>query len=369
MPIVVIQPSATDTHLSSSNPNTNYGTGVGINGGEQVGFADIYRSLIKFDLSSIPPGSKVISAYFELYLTTDQSNVLTVYRLYRVKRAWVEGEATWNIYSTGNSWQTAGAAGDDDRESEMVGTWTMPSANPPLNEWYGTYLDIPSIEAMIDGAWSNNGWLLKAVTEVDDAFVFGSSEAVDTAARPRLTIDYIEPLGRLAKYRVNAILGKARLSTSLDRTINKAWLRYEETTLKRSTVQENAESQARYGIKEKVLSGGQLSTGVANQATITYLNYVADPSTPDVDLTLSADSVIRDQNEDRVPPEEVRPNNWGILEGLPRPSAAVPETLIQDPRMFYIEQIEYDEDQKQSRIRSGKDKFAENLINRLLGRS
>src|SRR3989304_2482514 len=87
---LTIQPDSSagvDTLLDKSSPTLNFGTNVQINSGERTGFADaIQRSLIKFDLSSIPSNAVIISATLTLYLAQDgnfrasNNRTLRVYR-------------------------------------------------------------------------------------------------------------------------------------------------------------------------------------------------------------------------------------------------------------------------------------------------
>ena len=64
---------------------------------------------------------------------------------------------------------------------------------------------------------------------------------------------------------------------SLDNMINKLWMRsdYDDDNLvERSTVLENTASQARFGVKERAISGGQLdSLDVADQATQNFIDW------------------------------------------------------------------------------------------------
>lgn len=64
---------------------------------------------------------------------------------------------------------------------------------------------------------------------------------------------------------------------SLDNMINKLWMRSDydaDNLVERSTVLENAASQARFGVKERAISGGQLdSLDVADQATQNFIDW------------------------------------------------------------------------------------------------
>jgi hypothetical protein len=65
------------------------------------------RPILKFDLSSIPAGSPVVSATMGLYLTQGSgSSVLT--DVHRVTASWAHDSTTWNERQTGVSWTTPG---------------------------------------------------------------------------------------------------------------------------------------------------------------------------------------------------------------------------------------------------------------------
>src|SRR5512147_1903202 len=98
-------------------PTTNYGGDNNLLAGERNDADNTtLRSLLGFAiLANIPAGASIISATLSIYLNSvvfaSNSAAIGVYRL---KREWVEDQVTWNIYSTGNSWATAGGFGSDD---------------------------------------------------------------------------------------------------------------------------------------------------------------------------------------------------------------------------------------------------------------
>lgn len=70
--------------------------------------------------------------------------------------------------------------------------------------------------------------------------------------------------------------GTATLVNSLNDMGNKVWCRYTAiggANVLRSTVYENAQSQAKYGIKEFVLSGGEIAVASANQFASLYRDW------------------------------------------------------------------------------------------------
>lgn len=81
------------------------------------------RGLIKFDLSGTPTNSLINSASLRLYLIGwgDRGEKPGSIKAFRLKRPWVEEEATWNKASKNQNWEKAGADGQSDREQDILG--------------------------------------------------------------------------------------------------------------------------------------------------------------------------------------------------------------------------------------------------------
>ena len=178
-----------DTMLLSDTATTNYGTNANIAVGESNAAAQISRSLIKFDLSSIPSNATISSATLSLWFKTDLSAAARTLSIYRCKRAWTEAGATWNKYDGTNNWQTAGADGADDRDSSATGTASI-SAAETLNTEKQISLDVAEVTKLIDGTYSNNGWVLRVDTENYDQYYYHSSSSTTAEYRPKLVIEY-----------------------------------------------------------------------------------------------------------------------------------------------------------------------------------
>ncbi len=190
--VLSLQPAeatAVDTYILASSATTNFGTSATLRvGNEGGGTTD--RALIKFDLSSIPSGSTIVSATLSLYCTTDTSINSRTYRVFRMIQAWVETQATWNVYSTGNNWATAGAFGAADCEQTDIGSRVF-TATETLNEFKDFTLTASAVQDMITGgSFTNNGFLIKADTEASDNYRFASSSDGTAANRPKLVVLY-----------------------------------------------------------------------------------------------------------------------------------------------------------------------------------
>jgi hypothetical protein len=204
MPTLTLQPGPADgldTRIFALNPTKNYGVGVDFSIGEYKAAAgDIRRSLIKFDLSTIPAGAAIVSATLTLTLKVaggDYASNNRAARVYRTKRAWVEGTrydavdspptgATWNRYDLTNNWSTAGGFHADDCEQVSIGSHTMLTTDAA-----GSTHDFVLAGATKADLDLGNGWMLKMDTEVDDLYEFYSSDHATAAWRPKLVIDWL----------------------------------------------------------------------------------------------------------------------------------------------------------------------------------
>ncbi len=192
MTTLVLQPDETsgvDTYLDNGETTTNYGTEVRISAGEDNTVARIYRTLIKFDLSSIPSNATITSATLSLTIELDRSSNARDFKLYRVLRDWVEAQATWNIWKTSNNWSTAGC-GSDGNDADLTTAWATTNFSATETGVKSFSINTTEFTKFINGTYSNYGWLIKADTESDDAYTFHSSSAGTAGNRPYLTVVY-----------------------------------------------------------------------------------------------------------------------------------------------------------------------------------
>jgi hypothetical protein len=188
-PTYTLQPDATaglDNWLYEPTPTLNNGTSVDLYIGEDASSASRTRTLIKFDFSAIPASDVCTSAILSLWQYADQSANARTFRVYRQLRDWVEAQATWNIYKTSNNWATAGGFGAADCEQTDIGSLAM-SATEANGEKQWT-LTNAGVEGMWDGGLTNNGFLIMADTELNDRYVYRSSDYATAGERPKLVI-------------------------------------------------------------------------------------------------------------------------------------------------------------------------------------
>ena len=209
---------ATATLTASSNasiladqPTLNL---VEVQVGERNDNNNNFRALITFSTLSdgtIPTTAVVTSSVLRLYMKVDKSSNARTLSVYRLKRAWVQSQVTWNIFSTGNNWQTAGCAGANDREATTIGTAAM-SAAEIIPSWKEVTLDNALTQEMINGTFTNNGLFLQNGVENNDSYEFG--EISDGATAPQLVVNYtmVSSVNGLAKASIASINGLATAS-------------------------------------------------------------------------------------------------------------------------------------------------------------
>jgi hypothetical protein len=167
------------------DPNSNFGTYHLMLIFSQAGHLE--RSLVKFDLSSIPPASTINVAYLMLYVNDyDGAPASRTYVANRITKDWIETQATWNIYKTGSNWAALGGDYTSD------GAASTPGAYP--GTWV-TWTVTDIVKAWIQGGQPNYGFLIKDAAEGtgDTWIAFSTREATENEQRPVLKVDWTPP--------------------------------------------------------------------------------------------------------------------------------------------------------------------------------
>lgn len=178
-----------DTEIYSETPGTNY---INDTTWETTNWSStqVRRTLLKFSgLSNIPSGAAVNSATVSIYKNVDFGATFDV-AWNRVLRDWVESEATWNSYSSGNGWQTAGATGANDIAGTASASLSVGTATGQYFDFTGAQLD-QDVDDFINGVSSNYGWLGQRSDGKfgQTAKIWVASKGTD-GQRPKLTVDY-----------------------------------------------------------------------------------------------------------------------------------------------------------------------------------
>ncbi|MBK8845821.1 MAG: DNRLRE domain-containing protein [Bacteroidetes bacterium] len=176
----VLQPNASgiDAYIEKSQPNTNYGNTPSLLAINYVTGNPLYRTLIKFNLNSIPAGVPIISAKLSLY-SDSLSTYGTIHKSFvirQITQPWNEQTVTWN---------TQPAFKDLGRIEIADGTTS--------------YQDVKNIDVRNSvKQWSlhpadNNGWMLARYNEAGNpvgAVHFASGDYGTPSRRPKLVVKY-----------------------------------------------------------------------------------------------------------------------------------------------------------------------------------
>ena len=176
------------TYIAQAAPTTNVGSNASLFVG-QSGAGGIRRSLVRHP--SIPSDIYVLAnPILSLYCVSDSLTGDRLVTVYRCKRNWVEDQATWNIYSTGNNWTSAGAMGAGDYDSTPLGTATLPYTIA-ANAEFQIPLDETLFKEYINNQATYPGGLLVVMVETAaDLWNIHSNDSATEGYRPKLTFDY-----------------------------------------------------------------------------------------------------------------------------------------------------------------------------------
>ncbi len=181
-----------DVYIYASAPTTNYDANDDLlrigesNSASSAG----NRTLVSFDISSIPVGSVINSGSLGLYLNGYYSSNARTLSVYRLKRNWVENQATWNKYDSSNNWETAGAAGANDYDSTAIGSVSI-SAAESVNAYKDIELSSVEFNKIVNqqSGYDWYGFLCRVNTETDDMYQYAERTHADNKP-PRLVVDY-----------------------------------------------------------------------------------------------------------------------------------------------------------------------------------
>ena len=176
-----------DTQLAEKNPQGTFG-GIRNLQAEVEEPREKKRAcwpLLRWDISSIPPGSRVHSVSVSLHITEPSHG--PPFYFYEPARSWTESEASWKFASSGVLWRFPGSLGAVER-------WPVPlgSLTPLRKGDYTAVLGdagVAVVQSWVNAPATNLGLQIAGFT-AGGAFHFSSREAAPAESHPRLTIVY-----------------------------------------------------------------------------------------------------------------------------------------------------------------------------------
>jgi uncharacterized repeat protein (TIGR01451 family) len=174
-----IGPSA-DTYLDLKFPAYNASADPTMSLIEKASGGLNSRPILKFDLASVPQGSRIVSASLQIYANTVPAVAPNV-NLHKISTKWDPAAVTWSIAETGKPWTAAG--GDYDPTPSLSQTisvvgWQNFDVTGLVNQW-------------VNKISSNYGLIL--LPPVGANISFASSEHANVTWRPKLTVTFVGP--------------------------------------------------------------------------------------------------------------------------------------------------------------------------------
>jgi len=175
---------AEDTYLDFDHRDTSYADEWFM----RVGYRQHWSGLLRFDLTPVPTGSRIICAALSLYAERWSGQPSTV-GAYVVHRANEIGEATWNSATSSEAWQEGGCNGGADRRQLPESLVTIHT----INRWFDFDLT-RTVDGWVNGGLPNHGLSLQALDEWDnDTVWFTASGDSSVYNRPRMIVLYVGP--------------------------------------------------------------------------------------------------------------------------------------------------------------------------------
>ena len=198
-------------YADDSGDNSN-GQGDFVFAGTQASQGFARRALVRFDVSAIPAGATVNSAAVSLRLSHTIAGPELI-AMHRLAADWGEGasdapgqegggtpaapgDATWNsAFHPATPWLALGG------DFEIAISAVTPVDDIATYTWTGAGL-AADVQAWIDGAAPNHGWVFKHADELSNATAkrLQSRQNPQAAQRPRLVVDYTLPCGNIAGF-------------------------------------------------------------------------------------------------------------------------------------------------------------------------
>ncbi len=213
-----------NTLFEDPNGALSNGAGIYLFGGTS-GQPTIRRVVLRFPLSAIPTGSRIVSASLQLNVSRSIAFNVRDMSAHRLLADWGEGtsnapaeegtgapsttnDATWlhrNYPSV--SWTSPGG------DFAVLPSSTSPTPSSGTAIWPSTPLLVADVQHFLDQPAGNFGWLLKMDNEIPVGEVrrFDSRQHSTASRRPKLTVTYLPP-GAVMSVGTGCVGGSGTLS-------------------------------------------------------------------------------------------------------------------------------------------------------------
>ncbi|UTW07133.1 DNRLRE domain-containing protein [Pseudomonas benzenivorans] len=172
---------ASDTYIRESSISS-YGSSSSLSVGRSNGQGHNMHSLLRFDLSTLPPGSRINSATLRLFAGARNGAEPFSIKAHRMTQTWEAEAATWTNANAATNW--SGGPGGSYAPTAVA---TLAATG---TGWYQWNL-APLVQEWVDGLSPNQGvGLIHTAVSSNNRVDFHSLEG---ASRPQLVIEYSPP--------------------------------------------------------------------------------------------------------------------------------------------------------------------------------
>ena len=182
-----------DARLRESDPTTNYETSI-LEVGKYASGNYVHLLIAFSGISNLPGSLSVSSATLYLNQSGSSGDGLSTFNITakKLNRNWVESETTWNIWSTGNNWTTAGALHETDDRS-LTTTFDIEATYNLEYKLFSSAQLASDVEDFADGTLSNYGWHLEQSDAGENlGYKFFSNSESGSDVKPYLSVTYTE---------------------------------------------------------------------------------------------------------------------------------------------------------------------------------
>jgi hypothetical protein len=193
----LVKPTASqDCWVREIAPNDNYcgTTQTRIRTG-RTGVGERYHGLLNFDVSSVPAGASITSAWARLWLDSSytlNTGDISSYALYRAGQPF-DDHASWNTSGAAGAWSGGRPTGIPSTPLSMNGGGAS---------GYRTFDGMSEIvQGWVNGTYARNGLVLRQSPESGNNIIFfrsASTDPVNDGMRPFLVINYTMPVSNPA---------------------------------------------------------------------------------------------------------------------------------------------------------------------------
>jgi hypothetical protein len=162
----------TDTFLDNSQQNTNFGADDIIDADQ----SPLRRALVRFDLSQLPAGAKVLDAKLQVYVENpiDEGDL----ELAPLTEAWAENEATWRNRVANTTWKSAGGTAGA----------SVAKFAPRAEGAYDVPLPAATVQGWLDTPASNFGLRFSSTSQNGRGAQMTSRNSILFERRPQLLL-------------------------------------------------------------------------------------------------------------------------------------------------------------------------------------